>query len=310
MDKKKDNLLKKAVTMTVVLSAALTTGFALNRVAAVNGRERIAPQQVEISKSDLPRNKSGYKMRSISRKVQLDRVAQGASPFVVLRLNNLQPTDYVNIRPTEKSDIEVTAGLLVQKSEKTQDTTTEEKRLPESSLEVTTDAISFTRPEMPGVAVLDVALPAGAQTSAIFDGEVILNAVLREPVSIKGREVRQGAKDTSTAVLESLLPPAMRGQAVPTGATKLRHGGRYFVPFSLLQVRKRVAVDLSSPVIRAGVDIDKEGKVVKVSPFNDADEDSAATLEKALKQWEFAPYVVDGQPVDVMTVISLPAAGK
>ncbi|HEV2879736.1 MAG TPA: hypothetical protein VGX24_00400 [Pyrinomonadaceae bacterium] len=285
--------------------AALTTGFALNRAAAVTGRARITPQQAEISKSDLPRNKSGYKMHTISKKVKLDRAAAGgASPFVTLRLNELQPTDYVNIRPTKKSEIEVTAGLMLPKPEKTDDAAKEEKRLPESSLEVTTDAIAFTRPQMAGVVVLDVALPSGTQTSAIFDGDVILNAAaLQEPVSIKGREVRQGAQDTANAVLQSILPPALRGQSVPTTATKLPYGDDYFVPFSLLQVRKRVAVDLSSPLIRAGVDINKEGKVIKVTPFN---EDSAF-LEKALMQWEFAPFVVDGQPVAVTTVYSLGA---
>jgi hypothetical protein len=268
---------------------------------------RITPQQAEISKSDLPRNKSGYKMHKISKRVKLDRAAAGASPFVTLRLNELQPTDYVNIRPTEKSEIEVTAGLMLPKPEKTDDAAKEEKRLPESSLEVTTDAIAFTRPQMAGVVVLDVALPSGTQTSAIFDGDVILNAAaLQEPVSIKGREVRQGAQYTANAVLQSILPPALRGQSVPTTATKLPYGDDYFVPFSLLQVRKRVAVDLSSPLIRAGVDINKEGKVIKVTPFN---EDSAF-LEKALMQWEFAPFIVDGQPVAVTTVYSLGAIRK
>ena len=310
MDKKKDNLAKKAVVISVLVLAALTTGFALNRVAAVTGR---APQQVEISKSDLPRNKSGYKMRKINKQVKLTRADGGASPFVTLRLNNLEPTDHVNIRPTDKSEIDVTAGLMLPKPDKADDASTEEKRLPESSLNVTTDAISFTRPQMAGVVVLDVALPSGSQTSVIIDGEVILNAAaLREAVSIKGkgREVRQGAEDTATAVLQSILPPAMRGQSAPTGATKLAYGDRYFVPLSLLQVRKRVAVDLSSRRIHAGIDIDKEGKVIEVKPFNDVDEDTAAALTKTLMQWEFAPFIVDGQPVAVMTVISLGTIGK
>jgi hypothetical protein len=275
----------------------------LNRVAAVTGR---APQQAKISKSDLPRNKSGYKMRKINKQVKLTRADGGASPFVTLRLSNLEPTDHVNIRPTDKSEIDVTAGLMLPKPDKAGDAATEEKRLPESSLNVTTDAISFTRPQVAGVVVLDVALPSGSQTSVIIDGEVILNAAaLREAVSIKGREVRQGAEDTATAVMQSILPPAMRGQSAPTGATKLAYGDRYFVPLSLLQVRKRVAVDPGSRRIHAGIDIDKEGKVVEVKPFNDVDEDSAASLTKTLMQWEFAPYIVDGQPVAVTTVFSL-----
>jgi hypothetical protein len=289
-----------------LLLAALTTGFALNRVAAVTGRARTAPQQAEISKSDLLRNKSGYKMHKFSKRVKLERAVAGASPFITLRLNNLEPTDYVNIRPTEKSEIEVTAGLMVQKPEKADDAATEEKRLPESSLEVTTDTIAFNRPQMVGVVVLDVALPSGSQTSAIFDGEVVLNAVLQDSVSIKGREVGQGAKNSADAMLQSLLPPALRGQSVPITPSKIAYSDKYFVPFSLLQVRKRVAVNSGSPMIRAGVDIDKEGKVVKVTPLS---EDSAF-LEKTLMQWEFAPFIVDGQPVSVMTVISLGALNK
>jgi hypothetical protein len=265
------------------------------------GRSTIAPQQAEISKSDLPRNKSGYKMHSISKRVKLNLVAGGASPFVTLRLDGLQPTDHVNIRPTKKSEIGVTAGLLAAKQEKADNAATEGKRLPESSLEVTTDTIAFTRPQTAGVVVLDVELPSGSQTSAILDGEVVLNDALREPVSIKGREVGKGARNTADAVLQSILPPALRGQSVPTTASKIDYSDKYFVPFSLLQVRKRVALDPGSPLIRAGVDIDKEGKVVKVTPFN---EDSAV-LEKALMQWEFAPFNVDGQPVAVTTVVSL-----
>jgi len=220
MDKKKDNFPKKAVAMSALVLLALTTGFALNRAAAVTARAPITPQQAEISKSDLPPNKSAYKMHSINKRVKLERAAGGASPFVTLRLDGLQPTDYVNIRPTERSEIEVTAGLLVPKSKKTGDAPTDEKRLPESSLEVTKDTIAFTRPQMEGAVVLDVELPSGSQTSAILDGEVVLNvAALQEPLSIKGREVRQGAKDTATAVLQSILPPALRGKSVPTGAT-------------------------------------------------------------------------------------------
>jgi hypothetical protein len=101
--KKQGNLPKKAVAISVLVLAALTMGFALSRVAAVTGRALSARQQTEISKSDLPRNKSGYKMHGISKKVKLERAAAGASLFVTLRLNNLEPTDYVNIRPTEKS---------------------------------------------------------------------------------------------------------------------------------------------------------------------------------------------------------------
>lgn len=301
MDKKKANFPKKAVAMSVLVLLALTTGFALNRAAVVTRRALGAPQQVEISKSDLPRNKSGYKMHSISKKVKLKIADGGASPFVTLRLEGLQPTDYVNIRPTGKSEIEVTAGLMVAKPEKADNAASEGKRLPESSLEVTADTIAFTRPQMAGVVVLDVELPSGSQTSAIVDGEVVLNDALREPISIKGREVGQGARNTADAVLQSILPPALRGQSVPTSASKIAYSDKYFVPFSLLQVRKRVALESGSPLTRASIDIDKEGKVVKVTPFN---EDSAV-LEKALMQWEFAPFNVDGQPVAVMTVISL-----
>ncbi len=289
------------VGLFLFLTAASFTSSSLSEPRSVTA------QQAEISKSDLPRNKSAFKMHSISKQVKLERAAGGATPFVTLRLDGLQPADYINIRPTEKSEIEVTAGLLVQKPEKTDNAATEEKRLPESSLEVTTDTIAFTRPQMTGDVVLDVTLPSGSQTSAILDGEVVLNAAaLQEPVSIKGHEVTRGANDTATAVLQSVLPPALRGQSVPTGATKFAYSDGYFVPFSLLQVRKRVAVDLSSRRISASIDIDKEGKVIKVNPLN---EDSAF-LEKALMQWEFAPFIVDGRPVAVTTVFSLGALSK
>lgn len=76
------------VGLFMILTAASFTGSSLweSRGALASP---LPANQAEISKSDLPRNKSGYKMHNISKKVKLDRAAAGASPFVTLRLNEL-----------------------------------------------------------------------------------------------------------------------------------------------------------------------------------------------------------------------------
>ncbi|HLL72147.1 MAG TPA: hypothetical protein VK363_11970 [Pyrinomonadaceae bacterium] len=303
MNMKKNSSVKKALGMMVLVAVAMTTGVALKHAAALTGKS-LTGQQADISKSDLPRNKSVYKLNKLNRKVKLN-MAGDSVPSVALHLNGLQPTDYVNIRPTDKSEIEVTAGILELKSD---DAAKEEKRLPESSLEVTADAVNFARPSTTvGVVVIDVGLPSGSQTSAFVDGEMVLQANLQEAASIKGRAVGRGTQNMADALIRAVMPAALQGKSANKDAIKLEYSDKYFVPFAKLQVLRKVAVDLSSPQTRAGIEINKEGKVVKVTPFN---QDSAAGLEKALKQWEFAPYLVDGQPVAVTTVISLLAINQ
>jgi hypothetical protein len=280
---------RRALLFALIVAAVTSTAVAFNKLAHT---VKTAWGQSGVSKEEL---KGGPKLKvdGLSKKAKLDRA--DASHSVTISLNGLRPTDYVNIRPSGKAEVEATAGALAEESKS-------KVGLPESSLEVTADGVVFTRPQTVGEAVvLDIQLPAGARAQAALDGSVILDGALQEPVSIQGREVRPGEANFAAALVRAAMPAGFKGAAFDRGDRWLPGSGMLFVHFSKLRVTKSVAGNTDGPQNRAALEIDEQGKVVKVTPLGNRHDPE---LESVLKQWEFAPYVVDGRPVPVATVLS------
>jgi len=103
-------------------------------------------------------------------------------------------------------------------------------------------------------------------------------------------------------MLPSMLPFSIKGKSLGrfdgNSVQPLGKSGKYLVPFSKLQIVKKVAVEGTPLQISARLEIDETGHVVKVNPITST---PALGLEETLKQWEFAPYQVDGHPVRVIT---------
>lgn len=255
--------------------------------------------QMGVSKVEAQTD-SGFKVAKLTKKAKTDKA--DATLSVTIRLNGLRPTDFVNLRASKKTWIEVTAGSMVSKSES-------KGGLPDSALDVTATEVTFTRPQsVSETIVLDIELPEGTQTQAVVDGNVVLNGSLQEPLSIQGQEVRKGEATFAAALVRTQMPEGFRGLSVDKNDRRMPGDDKLFVHFSKLKVLKTVAVDTDSPLNRAALEINEEGKVVKVVPLS---KNHDPDLESALLQWEFAPYIVDGHPAPILTVLS-PAskAGK
>lgn len=212
-----------------------------------------------------------------------------------IQVNGVQPVDYVNIRPTEKSYIEVTAGTVI--------TTDMEKarpgeQLPDSALDMSDNSLTFTRPaSAEGSLFLDVQVPSGLQLQVTFDGITILSALLREPVSFRGKQIGTGSANAAETIAQTLLP---QGMTRDQGATRPLTEGKLFVPFSQLRLVKKVAVEKAT-LVGAILEIDGAGQVVNVKSLTGA---LPAEVEEKLRKWEFTPYQQDGRAVSVVTVLT------
>jgi hypothetical protein len=276
------------ISLTLIV-AATPVGYALkgNFPNALNG----ALVRLGVSKA-VSQAETAFKVEKVTKKAKIDKA--DAAPSVTIRLNGLNPTDYVNLRPSDKPQVEASAGALVPKSES-------KAGLPESALNVTANEVTFTRPpSITETIVLDVELPSGTQTQAVVDGSVVLNGLLQAPLSIRGKDVRQGESTFAAALVRTRVPNEFRGSADDKSDRRLADD-KLFVHISKLRVLKTVPVDTASPLNRASLEINEEGKVVKVTLLS---KNHDPGLENALLQWEFAPYMVDGHPVPILTVIS------
>jgi hypothetical protein len=171
--------------------------------------------------------------------------------------------------------------------------------LPESSLDVTESGVSFTRPDSAnGLVFMDIEIPSSTQIQVTVNGNLLLGAALREPVSIRGQEIGPGASNTAAAIAQSILPSNIRKDT--SGSAHYGRDGKYFVSFSKLQVVKKVALGRTDSPIVAMLQIDESGKVVSVTSVGDT---LPPGIEENLKHWKFSPFEVDGRAVPVTTVL-------
>ncbi|HKC65260.1 MAG TPA: hypothetical protein VKB86_16585 [Pyrinomonadaceae bacterium] len=284
--------MKKALVGFIFVTMIAAAGITLKNVLAQSSNQQ---RQRNIS----------FKVEWLKRKAVIDKKDAAALSAFTIRLSGLQAKDYVNIRPAESSVIEATAGAIPIASamgSKSGET------IPEFALEVTQSGITFTRPITDSPILLDVQVPSGTETKVLVGENVVLSASLKEgePLSLRDGQVGQGASTISEAMMQimlpSMLPSSIKGKSLGrfdgNSVQSLGKSGKYLVPFSKLQIVKKVAVEGTPLEISARLEIDETGHVVKVSPIAST---PAPGLEDTLKQWEFAPYQVDGHPVRVIT---------
>jgi hypothetical protein len=130
----------------------------------------------------------------------------------------------------------------------------------------------------------------------LAEEKVVLNATLAGPIGFRNGELREGALGIPGAIVRAA------GASSENSVEQLA-SGLYSVPASKLQVIKQT----SSPTrlgrdVAVGVEIDEQGRVVRAKVLNG---DLSVNVEGSVREWRFAPYLVDGQPVRVATILKL-----
>lgn len=236
--------------------------------------------------------------------------AVAAKSTITVRLNALEPRDFVNIRPgtqltastgTLSKDFEAVPGLDPQRTFPVEQMKAGNPP-PDSSLEVTSDAITFARPFSANIVFLDVQVPNHARVRVIVDGKTVLRASLTQPLAFRNQEWGEGALGIPGTVMRAAMPELLTNSA-PVEPLYDRSTGSYVVPFSRLQLTRRHPVKgergQTALVI---LQIDETGRVVGVRPLTDS---APADLERTVSSWQFEPYVVNGVAVRVTTTLRI-----
>lgn len=225
---------------------------------------------------------------------------------IVVRLDRLQPADLINIR-TSGHQVSAAAGALTKAARLLQGNVPTEAIEPaqppdESALTVTSDAITFVRAApIHEMLFLDIIVPEGARIRVLADGKTLLRASLKNPLSLYNGEWFQGVSSLAAIASRAGLAAAGYSGAVKhfRDAGTGEHRG---VSFSDLQVLENPWPKVAVPqTVLVALEVDETGHVVDVIPITDAPPE----VQKTLRSWRFAPYLVDGSPASVSTVAKL-----
>lgn len=287
--------MKKKLLIFALVSALAFTAFVM-RGTVTHALKMMTSGQAKVSKPD-PKRDGTYKLKTISKKARVNSLP--GRTHITIHLLGLSPADLVNVRPVAGAEIRVAAGLMHRKAAESSDV---EEGLPESTMNVSASEIFFSRPaSADGDVILDVQLPRGASVRVLADGDEVAFPALNEPTAIRDGKVEPGAPSLAAAMIQSAMSRDMAGIPTLRDEQSLGDGGARFVPFEKLQVLKMVDVDLGHPRNRATLEINAEGEVVRVVTSGGKRADPG--VEESLKQWRFAPYIVMGRAVPVVTVV-------
>ncbi len=173
--------------------------------------------------------------------------------------------------------------------------------LPEETLEVRGAEIVFRRPiALRGVVFLDISVPEGVRVHWVVNGHAVLDASLREPLSFSDGRLGIGSRTVAETAMRAVFRDWMEDKVIP-----LSEPGEYAVPWCRLVVRKKVELGIKAGEVRRVIlGIDETGRVVRTLAFTD-DGRRDAEVEARMQQWEFEPFLVDGRPVRVVTMLTL-----
>lgn len=228
---------------------------------------------------------------------------KSGQPKVTIRLNNVQDGDLVNIRPVE-SRVAAAVGTL-RKTAQLQNGMASEPIIPgptihESALVVTPSMLTFARTAPTrDMVFLDIEVPAGAEVRVIADGKTILRAKMKRPLSLYNNEWFPGSATRAGTISRAGIALSGHGNILQN----LREGDYQGVSFSELQLLERYSPRGGSPgqSVFAVLYVNEAGSVVDVTPLADAPQG----FERTLKTWRFAPYVINGKPISVSTVVQI-----
>ncbi|HZI17089.1 MAG TPA: hypothetical protein VEY09_00705 [Pyrinomonadaceae bacterium] len=211
---------------------------------------------------------------------------------VTIELNGVREADVINLRPGPEGQLDVRVGGLLRDAA---GSVIGAESIPDSTIKLTAETVSFTRPDTHAVLVLDAVVPTPVQTCVVVDGEVVLASSISEPLSIIGRRISRGHQNLGEAFMLGGLPSNVRRPDKPVKVSD----GVMFVPFEKLQILKSTMVSGEASRLRAMLSIDESGRVMSVKPLA---EQPPSGFEEEIRQWEFAPYLIEGRATKVITI--------
>jgi hypothetical protein len=219
---------------------------------------------------------------------------------IVVRVEGLRREDVVVVR-SQGDAVSVWAGSVSGRVADLFHKGLDIAPLPSSCVRVEGATVSVRRPaEIERVVFFEVHVPTGIRVHLVREGQTLLRARLSEPIALRQDAIEPGTRNPAETFLRALF-----GQDMPDVLRPPFPDQPYVVSFRRLAIRKKVPVNLP-PGERLFVSlvINADGTVAEVTPL--APEGLAPEVERAVRQWEFEPFVFDGQAVRVRTIARIP----
>jgi hypothetical protein len=237
-------------------------------------------------------------------------VTEQRGQVITIRVNGFRARDLLNLRPGNSGQITVAAGTLQGRegvsagcpscvvAEKLKPGTP----LPDVSLEVLSDSVTFTRPPSGSdLVILDVHIPGTAQVQVIVNGESVLRSSIPQPLAYRDHQWTEGRPNGSGAMMMAALQGSQAGSSQQPVYDQTSDS--YAVSDSSLRVLESpLYKDSSGRSFTVLLHIDETGRVIRAVPLADT---PPAGLVETLSRWRFEPFLVGGKPVRVSTLIHI-----
>ncbi len=226
---------------------------------------------------------------------------------LTILVNGLHSKDVVNIRPGSNEKVIVAAGSILPTDDRSQIQVQDliiktGTPLADSSLRVGPNVVIFNRPaNFDNLVFLDIQVPAVAKIQVVVDGDTKLKGSLARPLLLRNQEWVEGAQNTPGAMVRAARPNFGKSKELDRPVLD-QSSGYYAVSFSSLRALEREDVGSQSQNIVMVLYIDESGVVEKVVPLTGL---PTTELGQKIKRWRFAPYLIDGKPVRVSTMMSV-----
>jgi hypothetical protein len=172
--------------------------------------------------------------------------------------------------------------------------------VPETALDLSESTISFIRPEIKGKVLFYIEVPPSAKINISYNNkDIAKDYSAASAISIKGGVIGEGKESLGKSISETMFPGLKPEKISSNSETKLADGS-FFVPFEKLRLANTENSVAKETAYKAHLDIDEFGNVQKVMILEPVNSES---LKKAILAWKFMPYLNNGNPVKVSTVV-------
>jgi hypothetical protein len=237
----------------------------------------------------------------LSKTLEVSNLWKGS---IDVKVVGMRDNDLINIKEVKSTAVSTkiitTTDELFAMTQDNKMTSLSGEDVPETALALSESTISFIRPEIKGKVLMFIEVPQSAKVNISYnDKDIAKNYSVSSAISVKGGVIGAGKESLGKSISETMFP-GLKPEKISSDTEKKLEDGSFFVPFEKLQLTNTDNKLTKEKSFKAHIEIDEFGNVQNVMVLEPVNSES---LKKAILAWKFIPYLSNGNPVKVSTVI-------
>jgi hypothetical protein len=221
-----------------------------------------------------------------------------------VKVVGMRSNDLINIKEAKSKAINIKIITLTDEmfavSQDNQLMSITGEDVPETALDLSESTIYFIRPEIKGKVLFYIEVPPSAKINISYNNkDIAKDYSAASAISIKGGVIGEGKESLGKSISETMFP-GLKPEIISPDSEKKLADGSYFVPFEKLQLTNTANKLTKEKSFKAQIEIDEFGKVQNVMVLEPVNSES---VKKAVLALKFMPYLSNGNPVKVSTVL-------